>query len=117
MTPIRYPFLLMLCCWLGNLQTALAQCDIQLSTQVTPVLCAGGNTGALNITASNGTGSYNYLWSNGQTTEDLNNLVAGTYTCTVTDDLACTRRRQCRKNSRHPGNAVGYLSYVCSYGW
>jgi len=90
MTPIRYPFLLLLCGWLWNLQTAQAQCDIQLSTQVTQVLCAGGNTGALNITASNGTGSYNYLWSNGQTTEDLSNLVAGAYTCTVTDDLACT---------------------------
>lgn len=90
MTPIRYPFLLLLCGWLWNLQTTLAQCDIQLSMQVTQVLCAGENSGALNITASNGTGSYTYLWSNGQTTEDLNNLVAGAYTCTVTDDLACT---------------------------
>ena len=37
-----------------------------------------------------GTPPYTYLWSNGGTTPQINNLVAGTYTVTVTDSHNCT---------------------------
>ncbi len=51
--------------------------------------CANALSGGIDITASGGTGYYTYLWSNGATTEDLNNLTAGIYTVTVTDSIGC----------------------------
>ncbi len=50
----------------------------------------GGNNGAIDLTASGGTGSLTYLWSNAATSEDLSNLAAGTYTVTITDSNGCT---------------------------
>ncbi len=54
------------------------------------VSCFGGSNGSINITPSGGTAPYTYLWSNGQTSEDITNLVAGNYTVTVTDSKGCT---------------------------
>jgi type IX secretion system substrate protein/cohesin domain-containing protein len=48
-----------------------------------------GNVGAVNITMTNGTAPYTYVWDNGQTTEDLANVPVGTYNCTVTDAKNC----------------------------
>lgn len=53
------------------------------------VLCFGESTGELNVSASGGVGSYSYLWSNGATVQTQNNLPAGNYNVTVTDDHGC----------------------------
>jgi alpha-tubulin suppressor-like RCC1 family protein len=49
-----------------------------------PATC-GYNNGGASVTASGGSASYTYLWSNGQTTSSINNLMPGSYTVTVTD--------------------------------
>lgn len=59
---------------------------INLSYAVTDAV---GNTGAVNLTATGGTGSLSYLWSNGATTEDISGLAPGTYSVTVTDANSC----------------------------
>ena len=51
--------------------------------------CADTGTGVIDINFFGGSGSYAYSWSNGATTQDINNLNAGTYTVTVTDSLGC----------------------------
>jgi len=64
--------------------------DLVLNTIVTPVICNGGNTGDGSVAANGATAPYSYLWSNGDTNSGINNLPAGTYTVTVTDDNGCT---------------------------
>ncbi len=51
---------------------------------VTNTVCYGSNTGAIDISVSGGNAPYTYQWSNGATTQDLVNVPAGTYQCTIT---------------------------------
>jgi large repetitive protein len=53
-------------------------------TGTTNVSCFGGNNGNATAAGSGGSGTYTFLWSNGQTAATANNLVAGNYTVTVT---------------------------------
>jgi len=57
----------------------------------TPVSCNGLNDGSINLTPNGGTIPYIYSWMpGGITTQNLNNLIAGTYSVTVTDNSNCT---------------------------
>ena len=60
------------------------------STLATDVKCFGGNTGSIALSVSGGTLPYSYVWSNGETSEDISVLLAGTYTVTIKDSKLCT---------------------------
>ncbi|MBK7855833.1 MAG: SprB repeat-containing protein [Bacteroidetes bacterium] len=63
-----------------------------ISVAVTPVSTTCGlNNGSATANPSGGTGTFTYLWSTTATTQTINNLAAGTYTVTVTDQNLCTR--------------------------
>lgn len=49
----------------------------------------GGDDGMAYGTANGGEMPYSFLWSNGATTDTINNLAAGTYILTVTDAKGC----------------------------
>lgn len=51
--------------------------------------CFGQNIGSISLTINGGTGPYNFNWSNGATTQNVNTLPAGTYTVTITDNNGC----------------------------
>ena len=56
----------------------------------TDVSCAGGNDGSIELTILSGVGPFIFTWSNGQITEDLSSLTAGSYALTVQDNSQCT---------------------------
>ena len=56
----------------------------------TNITCSGLSNGSATVNASGGTPGYSVLWSNSQTTPVATNLVAGTYTATITDAGGCT---------------------------
>ncbi len=49
----------------------------------------GNTNGSIDITIAGGNTPYDYLWTNGATTQDLIGISAGTYQCTITDDDGC----------------------------
>jgi subtilisin-like proprotein convertase family protein len=56
----------------------------------TNVLCKGDSTGAIVTSLSGGLPPFDFIWNNGQTTQDLDSLPAGTYRLTLTDFLGCS---------------------------
>ncbi len=57
--------------------------------EVINVDCFGDSTGSVSVTVSGGTPPFQFAWNNNETTEDLQDLPAGDYQLTVTDDNDC----------------------------
>jgi hypothetical protein len=60
------------------------------TTAVTGNACFGQSNGLIKVQGSGGDGNYNYSWSNGANTAQINNLSAGIYAVTVTDGEGCS---------------------------
>lgn len=63
---------------------------LEFSLQPFDVLCYGENTGSIDMTITGGTLPYNFVWSNSEITEDVNNLYAGTYFVSISDANGCS---------------------------
>lgn len=76
---------------IANLTQEIIQPNLPISTttDVVDVLCFGENTGEIDLTASGGTPPFSFSWTSGQTTEDILNMLAGTYGYTVIDNNGC----------------------------
>ncbi|MCF6239909.1 MAG: SprB repeat-containing protein [Bacteroidales bacterium] len=59
---------------------------MRLSFSAKHVSCKGGNNGSIDLSVQGGIPDYTYEWSTGDTTQDLDNLRAGTYNVTVIDN-------------------------------
>lgn len=62
---------------------------LTISADSTSIDCASGVLGTMDVTVSGGTGAYNYLWTNGNTTDSISNLNIGTYGVNVSDANGC----------------------------
>ena len=58
-----------------------------VSAAILNATCTPTNSGSIDITVNDGIAPYTFLWSNGSITEDISELVSGTYTVTVTDNV------------------------------
>jgi len=63
---------------------------INITGTVTPISCGGLNNGSIQVSATGGVGSKTFSWSHGPSGATVNNLAAGTYTVTATDQTACS---------------------------
>ncbi|PQB08847.1 hypothetical protein BST83_00295 [Polaribacter filamentus] len=55
--------------------------------------CTDPNSGSIDLQVVGGTAPFIFLWSNGSTTEDLQNIGANNYTVTVTDSRGCEEQK------------------------
>ena len=62
---------------------------LDLTLVKTDIQCSGAN-GTATATVIGGVTPYNFNWSNGDTTDFINNLAAGTYTVTISDNGNCS---------------------------
>ena len=65
--------------------------SISITINTTPLDCPNTATGAASISASGGTGTYQYTWSNGMDGDSNNGLTAGGYTVTISDINNCEK--------------------------
>ena len=79
--------------------------------------CFGATDGSIDITVEGGCEPYSFAWSNGETTEDLNNIGAGIYTVTATDPNGLTISLEIEITEPAELTATETISsYECGYG-
>jgi outer membrane protein OmpA-like peptidoglycan-associated protein len=59
------------------------------NTSINNILCNGEKEGSITVAVSGGEKPYNYKWSNGATSRDLQKISAGDYSLNVTDANGC----------------------------
>src|SRR4029079_7013493 len=66
--------------------------ELNASVNIIDVSAPGEADGYAAAVVLGGIPGYNYLWSTGETTETINNLSAGNYSLTVTDENGCSKQ-------------------------
>jgi gliding motility-associated-like protein len=83
------------------------------------ISCFGGNNGSINITPAGGTGNYVYQWTGPGTftapTQDLTNLMAGTYQLTLSDTNGCALALQTFTLTQPPAMTIteSHVNVLC----
>ncbi|MEI8084935.1 MAG: PKD domain-containing protein [Paludibacter sp.] len=75
--------------------------------------CNNINSGSIHLEVSGGKEPYTYIWSNGSTTKDIDQLLAGSYSVTVTDSNQCVKTAQYIVTRQKP--LVLYVSTTTEY--
>jgi gliding motility-associated-like protein len=90
---------------------------LELSAVANDAGCAGKNNGAVDATVTGGLAPYTFTWSNGENTEDISGVPAGTYIVTVTDALGSTATATAIVTEPSPLEATGDAQDVlCNSG-
>lgn len=88
---------------------------------ITDVDCKGDSTGSIDVSSYGGTLPYTFSWntSPAQTSEDIDSLLAGTYTMTLTDVKGCTSVQNYTVNEPAAVVSLSVVSTTdvsCKYG-
>jgi len=97
--------------------TSPDQIEIQVES-IQNVLCSGEATGSVTVSANGGIPDYSFEWNdpNTQTGATADNLTAGTYTVTVTDQNSCTGQLEItitEPASPLSGNIINIQDVLC----
>lgn len=63
--------------------------NLNVDIQKFDVLCKGESSGQIYLDITGGSGVYDILWNNGETSSDLYDVEAGVYSATITDSNSC----------------------------
>ena len=96
-------------------QVIIQSLDIHTALTQENVLVNGESSGSINLTVSGGIPSYTYLWSSGQTTEDIFNLLVGNYTVIIKDSKNATTITS--TTITQPGVITSYDLLNSEKGW
>lgn len=66
---------------------------IAITESVLNPTCSGAGNGSIELIVAGGRGRYTYAWSNGSSTQNINNLTGGLYTVNVTDSIGCSAQK------------------------
>ncbi len=79
-------------CLVTEVKTIRVECctgHFDLSASTTETTCPDGSDGSIDLTVDNPYGPYNFLWPDGQTSEDVSGLGIGTYEVLISDQAGC----------------------------
>ncbi len=76
-------------CTLNQSFNVLLDTNIFVTFLIDSVICNGKNNGKITAAVTSGIAPFRFLWSNGDTTNNIQNLSAGTYRLTLTDAAFC----------------------------
>ncbi|HRI59113.1 MAG TPA: gliding motility-associated C-terminal domain-containing protein, partial [Saprospiraceae bacterium] len=80
------------------------------------VSCTGDTDGSANVIATGGAAPYKFAWSNGGTTQQINNIGVGNYSVTVTDANNCTSIAGVELNEPGPLNFTFTVNDLDCFG-
>jgi len=86
--------------------------EIVLSLSKTDVSVENAADGFINLTVTGGTSPYSYLWSNGESSEDIFGLSAGIFYVTVSDGNLCSTTANIEIV-----DSVNYQILILNAGW
>ncbi|NNC94675.1 MAG: T9SS type B sorting domain-containing protein, partial [Chitinophagales bacterium] len=89
---------------------------IMLEFDVTHVTCFGAGDASIDLTVTGGTMPYNFFWSGGFTTEDLNGIGGGTYTVLVQDLNSCVASSDVVINEPTPIALDTNVTHISCFG-
>jgi gliding motility-associated-like protein/uncharacterized repeat protein (TIGR01451 family) len=84
-------------------------------TNTNPV-CQAGSQGSIDLTVNGGTPGFTYFWNSTATTEDLTELFAGNYECSVIDQNGCSANFQTTLTDPDALTLTSVVSDVLCYG-
>ena len=89
--------------------------EIEVDAIIALASCFGNDDGSIITTVSGGVGDYQFHWNTNDTSPNLENLMAGTYTVTVTDDNMCEQIAEFVVSQNSTINVNSTISDVSCY--
>lgn len=90
--------------------------QLTIEDSLTNISCYGNSNGIINLFVNGGVYPYSFLWDNGDTSQNIFNLVSGNYQITVTDSNNCIIVDTISVNQPNELYAYFNLNYVSCFG-